>query len=69
MLRLSIFIFSFAFMFSSCGNAQSAKKIKTIIVDAGHGGHDTGAFGEYEGTLGSLEKNITLAISLKLVDE
>ncbi len=25
--------------------------------------------GEYEGTLGSLEKNITLAISLKLIDE
>ncbi len=45
------------------------KKIKTIIVDPGHGGSDAGARGEYEGTLGSLEKNITLAISLKLVDE
>lgn len=54
-----------------CGTATNAqgKKIKTIIVDPGHGGSDAGARGEYEGTLGSLEKNITLAISLKLVDE
>lgn len=43
------------------------QKIKTIIIDPGHGGQDNGARGEYEGTLGSLEKNITLAISMKLV--
>ena len=49
--------------------AQQGKKIKTIIVDPGHGGSDAGARGEYEGTLGSLEKNITLAISMKLVTE
>ena len=53
----------------STGNAQSGKKIRTIIVDAGHGGSDNGAVGEYENTLNSKEKNITLAISLKLVDE
>ncbi len=47
--------------------AQTPRKIKTIIVDPGHGGSDHGAHGEYEGTLGSLEKNITLAISMKLV--
>jgi len=50
-------------------SAQAPKKIKTIIVDPGHGGSDFGARGEYEGTLGSAEKNITLAISLKLVAE
>ena len=50
-------------------SAQVPKKIRTIIVDAGHGGHDIGSHGEYEGTLGSQEKNITLAISNKLVAE
>ncbi|MEO6220756.1 MAG: N-acetylmuramoyl-L-alanine amidase [Ginsengibacter sp.] len=51
-----------------CTNVQAqGKKIKTIIVDAGHGGSDAGARGEYEGTLGSMEKNITLEISKRLV--
>lgn len=53
----------------SVAAAQSAKKIKTIIIDPGHGGSDDGAHGEYEGTLGCKEKNVTLAISMKLVDE
>lgn len=46
-----------------------AKTITTIIVDAGHGGKDGGAHGAYEGGLYSWEKNVTLAISLKLVTE
>ncbi len=49
--------------------SQQAKKIRTIIVDAGHGGADAGAHGEYEGSLRSQEKNITLAIANKLVEE
>lgn len=49
--------------------AQSGKSIKTIIVDAGHGGEEPGAHGGYEGGLGSYEKNVTLAISKKLVTE
>ena len=57
------------FMLVSSTSAQSAKKIKTIIIDPGHGGKDHGAHGEYEGTLGSREKDITLAISMKLVAE
>jgi N-acetylmuramoyl-L-alanine amidase len=35
--------------------------ISTIIVDAGHGGHDPGCKGAY-----SFEKNLTLAMALKL---
>lgn len=61
-----LLIFSFSFIYCS---AQIGKKIKTIIIDPGHGGTDNGAVGEYEGTLGSREKNITLAISMKLVAE
>lgn len=35
-----------------------------IVVDAGHGGHDPGA----HGPTGLTEKEVTLAISLKLVE-
>jgi N-acetylmuramoyl-L-alanine amidase len=37
------------------------QKINTVVIDAGHGGHDTGALGKH-----SREKDITLAIALKL---
>ncbi len=47
--------------------AQTPQKLGTIIVDAGHGGKDAGAYGGYENGLGSYEKNVTLAISMKLV--
>lgn len=36
-------------------------KIKTVVIDAGHGGHDPGAVGKF-----SKEKDLTLAIVLKL---
>jgi len=49
--------------------AQQPKKLKTIIVDAGHGGDDFGAVGQYEHSMRSNEKDVTLAISLKLVAE
>ncbi len=47
--------------------AQGGKKIKTIVVDAGHGGHDSGAVADYENSNKTKEKDVTLAISLKLV--
>ncbi|MBC7937169.1 MAG: N-acetylmuramoyl-L-alanine amidase [Rhizobacter sp.] len=49
--------------------SQAPKKLKTIIVDAGHGGQDGGASGQYENSLRSKEKDVTLAISKKLVAE
>jgi len=44
-------------------NFASAQKLKTVVLDAGHGGHDTGALGK-----NSREKDIALAIVLKLRD-
>ncbi|HEX6429332.1 MAG TPA: N-acetylmuramoyl-L-alanine amidase [Niastella sp.] len=38
--------------------------IKTIIIDAGHGGHDPGAHGDF-----SNEKKVCLAIALKLGEQ
>ena len=40
----------------------AARRIKTIVIDPGHGGLETGA----RGPNGTLEKDVTLAISLKL---
>lgn len=39
------------------------QKVSTVVIDAGHGGHDTGALGK-----NSREKDITLAIALQLRD-
>lgn len=64
--RIGLPLLSFL-MVASIGLAQT-KKINTIIIDPGHGGSDRGAVGEYEGTLGLKEKDVTLAISMKLVD-
>ena len=43
---------------------SSLRGIKTIVIDPGHGGLEPGAKGRY----GTLEKDITLAVSLKLRD-
>jgi len=43
------------------GNAPQQRALRTIIIDAGHGGPDIGAVGEY-----SNEADITLAIAMKL---
>jgi N-acetylmuramoyl-L-alanine amidase len=42
--------------------AAQADRIRTVVIDPGHGGMETGAKGKF----GNLEKDITLAISLKL---
>lgn len=68
-MNFVIKVFLVMLFISSVAVAQNTKKIKIIIVDAGHGGKDFGAHGGYEGGLNSYEKNITLDISLKLVAE
>jgi N-acetylmuramoyl-L-alanine amidase len=54
---LSVFI-SFKTVYSSSFQRPA---LRTIVIDAGHGGKDDGASGKY-----SNEKDITLAIALKL---
>ena len=73
MLKNNIALVSFFCLFQfpiyKALQAQTPKTIKTIVVDAGHGGHDAGATGQYENSLRSKEKDVTLSISLKLVAE
>jgi len=42
--------------------ARGAERIKTVVIDPGHGGIEVGAKGKF----GNLEKEITLAVGLKL---
>jgi N-acetylmuramoyl-L-alanine amidase len=73
MLKNKFLLLSFCFFFQvliyTAAEAQTGKTIKTIIVDAGHGGKDVGATGQYENSLRSKEKDITLDIATKLVAE
>ena len=65
-LIFAAFLFSISLLNAS---AQVPKKIRTIVVDAGHGGNEPGAHADNEGSMGTYEKNVTLAISNKLVAE
>ena len=65
MIKKNIFnIFSFAVVFftTCCISNTFAQQSKfTVVIDAGHGGHDPGAIGKI-----SREKDINLAVSLQL---
>ncbi len=74
--RLNVFLLSIIVLTSSAStkilqkskniaknttNVLQKYKMKTIVIDAGHGGSDPGALGKV-----SYEKQVTLAVSLKL---
>ena len=48
------------FLLPLCALAQKGEKIQTIVIDAGHGGKDTGALGKV-----TTEKAVNLAVALK----
>jgi len=52
---------SFRLIPSSSTTRGNQNTLRTIVIDAGHGGKDFGAKGAY-----SFEKNVTLAVALKL---
>lgn len=60
---LNFFLILLLSAFSQVSKAHSGApyRLKTIVIDAGHGGHDTGCLGA-----SSKEKDVALAISLKL---
>jgi N-acetylmuramoyl-L-alanine amidase len=57
----TILLLSILFTSFSTGNNRPKYQIRTIVIDAGHGGHDTGCLGS-----SSQEKHIALSVSLKL---
>ncbi|MBS4060769.1 MAG: N-acetylmuramoyl-L-alanine amidase [Bacteroidetes bacterium] len=58
---LSLFVvLLLVFGFNSNVNAQKGSKIRTVVIDAGHGGRDPGALGKK-----SKEKDIVLDVALK----
>jgi N-acetylmuramoyl-L-alanine amidase len=62
--RISVFILAFSAFFLSYplqGSDNGAYRLRKVVIDPGHGGRDPGAVG-----LRSKEKDIVLAISLKL---
>lgn len=63
--RIFTVLFTFYFSVFSCFSAtpkvKSGYKLRTIVIDAGHGGHDTGCLGS-----DSREKEVALKIALKL---
>ncbi|HMY24623.1 MAG TPA: N-acetylmuramoyl-L-alanine amidase, partial [Chitinophagales bacterium] len=55
-----IFLLSIHTIAHCVSKPTGSYKIKTIVLDAGHGGHDTGCHGQ----TGSYEKDVTLKVVL-----
>ncbi|MCX2477643.1 N-acetylmuramoyl-L-alanine amidase [Pedobacter sp. MC2016-15] len=60
-LKRNVFLLTLLLFISSKGVFSQGYKVKTIVIDAGHGGDKPGAAGSY-----SLEKNVALQVALKL---
>lgn len=60
-LKRNIFLLAILLLLSTESVLSQGYKVKTIVIDAGHGGDKPGAAGSY-----STEKNIALQVALKL---
>ena len=58
---VKLFIIFLLFVLADSSFSQEKTSIRRVVIDAGHGGNDPGAIGR-----NAQEKNITLAIALKL---
>lgn len=59
--KISILVFLFLSFFLINTYAQNNEQVKTIVIDAGHGGHDSGCLGKK-----SKEKDVVLKMALKV---
>ena len=59
-------LFAAMLLSSSVIYGQSAKGLRTVVIDPGHGGKDPGALGLYKASTGYHEKDIVLSVSLLL---
>src|SRR3989440_8117150 len=63
-----VFVFVIAMLLASCattrhaGTKNTSKTFKTVVVDAGHGGKDNGAYRRF----GGAEKTATLDVARRL---
>lgn len=60
-VKSAVYLLPFFLLFSSQTSFSQSYKVKTIVIDAGHGGNKPGAKGSY-----SYEKNVALKVALKL---
>src|SRR4051812_30006548 len=60
-MRIKLILVFLIAITTPCILSAKGKKITKVVIDAGHGGKDIGARGAF-----SMEKDITLAVTLKL---
>lgn len=60
-LLAAIFLLSMWPLEASTGAESREKKVRTVVIDPGHGGHDSGCHGS-----SAYEKHVALSVSLKL---
>ena len=58
---IGVFLLSIWPLEASTSDPLREKKVRTVVIDPGHGGHDSGCHGS-----SAYEKHVALSVSLKL---